>query len=250
MSVLDRLRVPEPWTRPSFTMPMPVSADQLKWLGPDNRGRRWYSWRGVELVERAGLVDDTKALLPDGPVVEIEPGRWQTYEVLAPGSYPGLSNRWPAIRLPKPPPEPAPIDAIATTFLGGPQPERITALRTREGAVPNPLSPLGAKPHVKPAQPPAHGAEVQIARLRRAGADVRLTEDREYVILDVPGSRPGAGVLELFEAAKADIRAYLRGDDPARCVAGPHGNHEDPTAVTRLVGGAPSCARHATGVAR
>lgn len=230
------------WTKPSFDMPMIIGKRDLEPLG-EFRGRQWYRHKTGELQERPGTLSD-RDILPNTVILEIEVDgerRWRAFDVSAPGTFEGL-RRTP-VRGPKPPAPHRGIDALAMTHLGQSQPERIVAFDS--GSKLASLSPLGSAPAVKPAQPPARGAEAVIERLRKAGAGVYLSTDRQHVILTSSGGRPAAGVVELFAAAQPLILAHLLGG-PLLCTVNDHRKGDDPTAVTLLVGGAPACARHAS----
>lgn len=233
------------WSPPQFSMPHPIPEREVDDFIGEVRGAKWYRHRLGELREEPKLLSD-RDILPDRVVVEIEVDgerAWRTFSVHAPGTFERLTAT--PVRGPKPPAPHRGIDALAMTFLGRSQPERIVAIRGPEAAIPNPLTRSAAAPNIKPAQPAARGAEAVIARLSKAGAILHLSTDRQHVILTSSGGRPGPGVVELFTAAEPLIRAYML-DGPLLCVAGPHGKGQDPTATTLLVGGCPSCDHHAS----
>ena len=245
-SILTKItRSPQAWSKPQFDMPHVIGAHELQPIG-ELRGRQWFSHKKFgELQERPKTLS-SRDVLPDTVVAETEidgERRWRSFDVAAPGTLEGL-RRIP-VRSPKDPAPHRGIDALALTHLGQPQPERIVAFDRPANGVYGPLSKAASPPTIKPAQPPARGAEAVIARLHKAGAGLYLSTDGAHVILTVFGGRATAGMVELFEAAQPLLLAHLRGG-PLLCVVADHGKGDDPTAVTLLVGGTPACQRHAT----
>lgn len=232
------------WSKPSFDMPHPIGAQELKPIG-ESRGRQWFAHKKYgELQERPKTLD-SREILPDTVIVEIEVDgerRWRAFDVHAPGTFERLTTT--PVRAPKAPPPHRGVDALQTTFLGRAQPERIVAFAGRDSLI-SPLSPVATPPNIKPAQPAARGAEAVIARLLKAGAGLHLSTDRQHVILTASGGTPAPGVVELFTAAQPLIKAHMLGG-PLLCVVGDHAKGDDPTAVTLLVGGTPACTRHAS----
>jgi hypothetical protein len=233
----------KPWTAPSFDMPRLMSEAEVSDFLGELRGSRWFRHRTLgELCERTKMLGE-RDVLPDRPMVQVDQDgetHWRVFDVFEPGTFARLSST--PVRAPKLPAPHRGLDALAMTFLGAGQPERIFATAAR-GDVLNPLSRTGTKPAIKPAEPPARGAQAIIDRLASKGLTVSLSADGQYIVPAARGGRPAAGVVELLTAMAPLILAHLRGG-PLLCAVGPHRAGEDPTATSLMVAGCPSCARH------
>lgn len=201
---------------------MPISFRQLTPLGADRGGtRHWYRYQDYELAERGQLIDETRQALPDGYVVEEEPGLWRGFDVFPVGTF--AMNAAAPVRTPKPPKPDRPVDGLGLASL----------VNVTSG-------------HYFPKGSTIRGPGQIIARLAVAGAKVRLSEDGANLIVECAGGRPRYGVVPLVEAAKPLLVAYLAGK-PLTCVARKHAKHVE--AVSIAVGGAPICGDCLGGVA-
>jgi hypothetical protein len=227
MNVISSIlsRSTKAWERPVWTTPMVTPASALAPLGRDFRGRKWFSHRGFELVERPKLLDEERDILPDGIIVPIddETGRrFRQFDVMAPGSYAAATVV--SVRQPKPPRAHRPIDALAHLFT-----RNTAVMRGGDHAI----------------APPA-GPAAMLAALARDGAQVGLSTDRETLIVSTSGGRLIPGVLELVDRAAPLLLSYLRGE-PLSCTATKHKTPEP--AISIALGGTPACARCLDGAA-
>lgn len=238
----------EPWKKPELDHPAAIKQSDLEELLGTARGRQWYRtkrWNGAELSERPALLND-RATLPDLPVLQVEKdGRtyWRTFEISPPGTFAGLDRVF-VRRAPTLPKAHRPVDLLGLAWLAERQPERIFAPVT--GGAGGEAAVLGAalrkggvRPDIRPAQPPARGAEAILERLRGAKAEVRLSASGDRLVVTASDGRPQAGVVELVNMAERLLIGYLRGA-PVPCEVT---NHKTPVpAVTIVLGGAAACA--------
>lgn len=225
MSLLANLTGNRPWTRPTFEMPMLISARDLAPLGADRMGRQWFSHKKYGEVVELPVIDTTRQEIPNSLVVEVDRDHYRHFGTpLEPGTYERLMNTAPrAQRAPKPS---RPVRGLVGVYLADERPERVYGSHAAVSIIPQSSAVLNG--------------EEAIARLKHAGAsNVRLSTDRQDLVVTFPGGVPAPGVVELVERAKPEILAYLREDKPA-CTAW---NHKTPRpAVGRVLGGAWACA--------
>jgi hypothetical protein len=207
-------------------MPMVTQASDLKSLGRIHAsGDEWFSHRKYGEMHAASVIDEAKQPLPNGVIVDLGDGLWQTYSTpREPGTFEGLLRGWNGRRLPKPPKPHRPVDLRAFAFLAAPKPERI---------YPSVVEPSGRYP-----VPAARGPEEIIARLERAGAKVRLARNGERGIVEASGGTPKPGILDLYDQQERLIVAWLK-KDPLTCEDGPH--KKPVAAVAIAAGGAALC---------
>jgi hypothetical protein len=223
VGLLSTLTGPRQWEAPSFDMPALTNPADLKPLGTDRMGRKWFSHKKYgEMVETAELEASWQPI-PNSVIVEVGRDLFRTFAPpVAPGTYDRLMNA--AIRVPRPPAAHRPVDAIGLLFLGRARPERVAAsMKTID---------------IRPAEGPVRGAAQILDRLKRAGATVRLATDKLALVVTTSGGHLGPGVLELVDRTAPLLVAHLNGS-PLACTVS---KHKTPAlATTYALGGAPWC---------
>jgi hypothetical protein len=206
MSVISTIteRISPRWEPPVYTMPMPTPPGAFKELGHDRVGREWVRHKFGEMY-RTAIVDERRERLPNGPIVDLGDGTWQTYSAAhKPGTYEELlAGR--TSRIPKAPKPPRMIDLVASTTIGW---------RTRE-----------------------RGWKGAIASLRIAGATVSWNGEALVVYLARDGY-PVAAIREFLDVVEPMLVAHYR-HEAFDCRAGRHRKPEP--AITVALGNVPTC---------